>query len=234
MNNIHQTNEVQLSPVCVGFIMDGNRRWARERNLDIQAGHKTGEEVFYQTAQWVKECHIPHAVFYAFSTENWSRDSFEVTYLNQLFYDFACRMLAEVHERQMRIKVIGVLQKFSQELIEVIAELEQVSEQYATTTIWIALSYGGRAEIIDAVNTAVRTGKEVTEETFQQLLWSAEMPDPDLIIRTGGDQRLSNFLPWQSVYSELIFTSTYWPAFTKEEFMSILEQYAKRQRRHGR
>lgn len=231
-NSVH--DQVSRPPQCVGFIMDGNRRWATEQQLDTLAGHKAGEGVFYKVAQYIKDLGIPHAVFYAFSTENWSRQPAEVAYLNELFYEFVERMLSEIHERQVGIRVIGDLHKFSPTLVEKINELETVSAAYTETTIWVALSYGGRAEIIAAVNEAVRRGDVVTEESLSALLWSAGMPDPDLIIRSGGEVRLSNFLPWQSVYSELMFTPTYWPAFTKEEFLRMLEEYGNRQRRHGK
>lgn len=220
-------------PSCVGFIMDGNRRYAAEMGMESPAGHKAGEEKFYEVAQWVKEMKISHAVFYAFSSENWQRSVFEVTYLEALFLAFTKRMLAEVDTWQVRVRVFGELSRFSAELQTAITELETKSCQYEATTIWVALSYGGRAEIVNAVNEAVRSQTTVTVDSFRTLLPTAEMPDPDLIIRTGGDMRLSNFLPWQSVYSELMFTATYWPAFTKDEFMSMLSLYEHRQRRFG-
>jgi len=202
-NILTETDPPNHMPQCVGFIMDGNRRWAKERGCDSLFGHKAGEDKFYEVAQWVKDAEIAHAVFYAFSTENWFREKFEVAYLETLFLAFTIRILDEIHERQVRIRVIGELDNFQTELREKIAELERVSAQYEQTTIWIALSYGGRAEIVSAVNKAVVAGVTVTEASFPELLFTADMPDPDLIIRTGGEKRLSNFLPWQSVYSEL-------------------------------
>lgn len=213
--------------------MDGNRRFAREQGVPTIDGHRAGEAKFYEVAQWVKDAQIPHAMFYAFSSENWLRDIVEVTYLQQLFLRFTIRILGEVDEWKVRVRVVGERSRFSAELQSAITELEAASAEYSTTTIWVALSYGGRAEILAAVNAAVAKGETVDETTFKTHLWTAAMPDPDLIIRTGGDQRLSNFLPWQSVYSELIFTSVYWPAFTKEEFTRMLAQYGERQRRHG-
>ncbi len=221
-------------PTCVGFIMDGNRRWAKEQGLESLSGHKAGEEKFYDVAQWIKDAGITHAVFYAFSTENWFREKFEVAYLEALFLSFVTRILGEIHERQVRIRVIGDLGNFQIELRDKISELEIASVMYKNTTIWVALSYGGRAEIVSAVNKAVAAGNVVNEESFSELLVTVDMPDPDFIIRTGGDLRLSNFLPWQSVYSELFFTDTYWPAFTKDEFTGILAQYGDRQRRRGK
>lgn len=225
--------EKLLAPHCIGFIMDGNRRFAKERGEATLLGHQAGEAKFYEVAQWVKNIGISHAVFYAFSTENWLREKVEVTYLQDLFLSFTKRMTTEVTTWQVRVRVFGNLASFSDELQTAIAELEAVSAKYTATTIWVALSYGGRAEIIQATNQAIKNGVLVDETSFTKLLFTSDMPDPDLIIRTGGQQRLSNFLPWQSIYSELFFTPTYWPAFTNDEFTRILAQYGERQRRHG-
>jgi undecaprenyl diphosphate synthase len=233
MEDIHKNLETQV-PTCVGFIMDGNRRWAKEQNLPTLEGHKAGESVFYDSAQWVKELCIPHAVYYAFSTENWQRNPEEVSYLMQLFEFFLERMLGEIDGVQVRVKVIGKREDFSVHLQSLIERLEAVSAQYSGTTIWVALSYGGRSEIVAACNQAIVAGVPVDETSLAQYLQTKDMPDPDLIIRTSGEQRLSNFLPWQSVYSELFFTDTYWPAFTKEEFTRIVGQYGDRQRRRGK
>lgn len=208
--------------------MDGNRRWAKEQGLSTIEGHRAGAEVFEQVVRDVREANIPHAVFYAFSTENWQRTPEEVQGLMGLFLE----ILKE--RRGVRVRVIGDQAKFSSELQSAIAQAERETAGKTGTTVWVALSYGGRAEIVTAVNKAVEKGESMTEETFTKFLYTAEMPDPDLVIRTGGEQRLSNFLPWQSVYSELFFTNTYWPAFTNEEFTSILAEYETRQRRRGR
>jgi undecaprenyl diphosphate synthase len=221
-------------PQCVGFIMDGNRRWATDQGADTISGHQAGEEKFYEVAQWIKSLSIPHAVFYAFSSENWHRSELEVLYLQTLFLSFTKRMLAEVDDWECQIRVFGDLSNFTSELQTAIAELETASSKYNKTTIWVALSYGGRAEIVAAANRAVSLGVSITEDDFANLLQTVGMPDPDLIIRTGGAIRLSNFLTWQSVYSELMFTETYWPAFTKEEFTRMLAQYGERARRFGR
>lgn len=217
-------------PQCVGFIMDGNRRYARERGEETLSGHRLGAEVFKEVCRFVQEFNIPHAVFYAFSTENWQRSSEEVAYLLELFLELLGDLSAV---EDLRVRIIGRKSDFSAAIQEHIVTLEEKTTHNTGSTIWIALSYGGRAEIIAAVKEVMAAGGEVSEDNFQDYFWSKDMPDPDLIIRTGGEQRLSNFLPWQSVYSELFFTDTYWPAFTKEEFTSILEEYATRQRRHG-
>ncbi len=233
MNTLDTMAKVN-NPQCVGFIMDGNRRWAKEQGLATLVGHQAGEEKFYEAAAWIKEAVIPYAVFYAFSTENWLRDKVEVSYLMDLFEVFISKMIAEIKTTEVRVHIIGERRRFSPALQNLMNELEVVSAAYEGTTIWVALSYGGRAEIVSACNAAITAGVLVDENSFSTFLATAGMPDPDLIIRTGGDMRLSNFLPWQSVYSELFFSDTYWPAFTKDEFTRIVGQYADRQRRRGK
>ncbi len=218
---------------CVGFIMDGNRRFAIANNKTELWGHTAGKDKFIEVIDWVVEKKISHAVFYAFSTENWKRDKDEVEHLMFLFRVLLEQIKNEAEERKVNIRVIGRREDLPEDIQVSIKDLEE-KRLDRETTIWIAFSYGGRAEIISAVNKAIKKGKEVSEIEFGKLLWTAEMPDPDIIIRTSGEKRLSNFLPWQSVYSEMFFTDTYWPAFTKDEFMSILEEYASRERRIGR
>jgi len=213
--------------------MDGNRRWATERGLPTLDGHTRGLERFIESVGWVRECGIPHAVYYAFSTENWRRSQEEVAYLLHLFSTNIHVLLGNLDAHKVRWRVIGRREDFPADLVAVVEELEQASKHYTETTVWIGLSYGGRAEIVTAVNAAIKKGELVDETSFAQYLWTTTMPDPDLIIRTGGEQRLSNFLPWQGVYSELCFTTTEWPAFTKAEFLRMLEAYAKRTRRIG-
>lgn len=223
---------------CVGFIMDGNRRWAKAQDKSPLEGHSKGGDVFTEIATAIRDAHIPHAVFYAFSTENWSRSPEEVSYLMDLFHKFldeADRKLSDDTEKKVHVRIIGRVEDFSADLQKRIAELhERDKEVEADTTIWVALSYGGRAEIVEAVNRAVAAGESVTEESFNDLLWTARMPDPDIIIRTSGEQRLSNFVTWKSVYSELFFTETHWPDFTKTELESIIAKYHDRQRRKGK
>lgn len=220
-------------PTCLGFIMDGNRRWAKEQNLPTLEGHQKGLEVFLEGVRWVRDTSVQHAVFYAFSTENWKRAEDEVAYLMTLFSELLNRMTEQLTEEGVRVRVVGRREDFSSTLQERIKELEEKSSRFSGTTIWIALSYGGRAEIVEAVNEAIKNGEMVSEEDFAKLLWTAELPDPDMIIRTSGEQRLSNFLTWQSAYSELYFIDKHWPALTKADFEDILAEYAKRERRHG-
>ena len=213
--------------------MDGNRRWATEQNLPTLEGHRKGLDVFLDVVRFVRDEKIEHAVFYAFSTENWKRSEIEVQYLMTLFSSLLKRMSEDLDEEGVRVRIVGRREDFSPDFQEQMKELEEKSSRHTKTTIWIALSYGGRAEIVAAVNEAVRKGVEVDEASFERLLWTAEMPDPDMIVRTSGECRLSNFLTWRSAYSELYFIDKHWPALTKDDLKDILFQYAKRERRHG-
>src|SRR3989344_1778454 len=225
------------TPVCVGMIMDGNRRWAREQGLATLEGHRKGFEKLKEVLGWVEVRGIKHLVVYAFSTENWGRVEEEVSYLMDLIRRVFAREskeLAEIKERRGRLRFIGERARFHPDIQEALAHAEEETKG-GTCTLWGGLSYGGRPEIIAAVNKLVEEGREsVGEEDISNALWSAGMPDPDLIIRTSGEQRLSGFLPWQGVYSELFFTKTYWPAFSEAEFDAILAEYASRERRRGK
>jgi undecaprenyl diphosphate synthase len=224
-----------IKPNCIGFIMDGNRRWAKERNFPTLKGHQEGSKRLKEIIKNASELGINNLIFYAFSTENWKRSEEEVSYLFKLMEkEFA--NIKEVHESKLKVKFIGERDKFSKGLIKLIENLEEDTKNYENGLVAIALSYGGRAEIVNAVNNIIKEGKheEVNEEIFSNYLWTKNIPNPDLIIRTGEAMRLSNFLPWQSVYSELYFTSTYWPDFDKEELEYALEAYSERERRMGK
>jgi undecaprenyl diphosphate synthase len=233
MSNPEKTSPV---PACVGIIMDGNRRWAKQAGKPTVFGHTAGYENLKTILRAAADSGVEHVVCYAFSTENWRRLEEEVGYLMGLFE----RALVEYVTRDLRdlsgvsIHFIGDRSRFSERVCALMEKAEAVGEGTTPTfSVWVALNYGGRPELVRAVNQAVAAGHPVTEETFSQLLDTAGMPDPDLIIRTGGEMRLSNFLPWQSVYSELFFTDTLWPDFSPAEFQSILDAYAERSRRYG-
>lgn len=174
-------------------------------------------------------------VCYAFSTENWNRAEEEVAYLMTLLKEGLSEFSEENKKKgkNTNIRIIGERSRLSTELQQAIADTESQNSVSPELTVWIALSYGGRAEIVDAVNRAVQNGKIVDETSFENLLWTEGMPDPDIIIRTSGEKRISNFLLWQCAYSEFFFIDTLWPDFGKTEFQSILEQYATRHRRKG-
>ena len=230
---------------CLGFIMDGNRRWAKEQDLPTYEGHKRGGEVLGDFITYVRDAGIAHAVFYAFSTENWNRSEEEVTYLMGLFRDWLQKISQRLDEQnsessndeeKIKVRIVGRRDDFAPDIIEQMNELEEKSQQFtdAKTTIWMALSYGGRTEIVEAVNQAIKNGDPVDENSFEKLLWTADMPDPDMIIRTSGEHRLSNFMTWRSVYSEFYFLQKHWPALTEDDFKDILQEYSRRNRRKGK
>jgi undecaprenyl diphosphate synthase len=221
-------------PECVGIILDGNRRWAKEHDLPTFEGHRRGFDRLIDCVRWVRGRGIPHLVVYAFSTENWSRMEKEVSYLMDLFRESVEKTLTEMAKDNVRIRFIGKLAMLPNDLQEAITRLEESSANNTAITLWICMSYGSRAEIVSAAASLTKSGDEATEENFAQHLWSAGMPDPDIIIRPGGEKRLSNFLLWQAAYSELFFIDALWPDFSEKILDDVLKEYAERERRHGR
>jgi undecaprenyl diphosphate synthase len=228
--------EPQRIPQCVGIILDGNRRWAKARGLPTLEGHRVGLlETYKNIAKHAGARGVGHLVAFMFSTENWQRSEEEVGYLMNLFRAAGTKHLQELIDENIRVRFVGQHERFAPDLQEIMAKIEADSAAKSGMTAWICLSYGGRAEIIAAVNRLLEEGREtVSEEELRGAMWSADMPDPDLIIRTSGEQRLSNFLTWQGVYSELFFTNTFWPDFSPAEFDAILAEYAVRERRRGK
>lgn len=222
-------------PTSVGVIMDGNRRWARENGLPTMEGHRQGLDKIRELVKWAQEAGVHEVILYAFSTENWKRSLDEVSYLMDLFEFAFGKWMDELIKEEIQIRFIGDASQAPEKVRKVMKETEEKTASGTKGVLAVAFSYGGRAEILDAVNTLLAHKKEhVTEEEFKNTMWSKGLADPDLIIRTSGEKRLSNFLTWQSVYSELFFTDTKWPAFTQEEFNAILAEYASRERRHGK
>ena len=222
-------------PRSVGVIMDGNRRWAKAKGLPTSEGHLRGFEHIRELISWCKDASVEEIILYAFSSENWHRSEEEVRYLMDIFEHSFSDTLERISEEGVRVRFIGEIARFSGGLQEKMRRLEEESAQGTAGTLAIALSYGGRPEILATVNRLLKEGKtEVNEQGFRDAMWSAGLLDPDLILRTGGEQRLSNFLTWQSAYSELFFLDTLWPDFSKEEFDAVLEEYATRDRRHGK
>ncbi len=229
------TGQVRI-PACIGVIMDGNRRWARERGLPTLEGHRAGYEKLREVVSWATDAGVGTVIVYAFSTENWNRSAEEVGYLMDLFRTVVAREAEEMRKKNARLMFVGDRARFSSDMQDLMRRAESDTTSGTAGRLVVALSYGGRAEIIAAARALCAEGvpaERVTEEVFAEKLWTAGIPDPDLVIRTGGETRLSNFLPWQSVYSELFFTSTLWPDFSKEEFDRILTEYAGRERRRG-
>lgn len=221
-------------PTSIGIIMDGNRRFAKAKGLPSLEGHRAGYEKMREVIQWCKESGVRNLVVYAFSTENWNRSEEEVTYLMDLFRAVIETIVEEAKKNNARVIFLGERTRLPHDVVERIKWAEEETATLSSFTLGIALSYGGRAEIIDAIHRIPKGSLgSLTEQEFSNLLWTKDIPDPDLIIRTSGEKRLSNFLPWQSVYSELFFIDGMWPDFTREEFDRILKEYEARERRRG-
>ena len=217
--------------------MDGNRRWAKSKGLPTLEGHRRGYDRLKDVVRWAGEAGVTHLVIYAFSTENWKRTKEEVGYLMDLFRWVLKEEVAYFIKEEVKVTSIGDTTSLPPDIQEGIRGVEEKTKQFSKLHVVLALSYGGRKEILAAARAIVAkgfSGTDVTEEDFQKNLWTHDIPDPDMVIRTGGERRLSNFLPWQSVYSELFFSDTFWPEFTKEEFQNILNEYSERERRHGK
>ena len=220
---------------CIGIIMDGNRRWARAHNKPVFEGHSEGYKKLQDVVRWARESKIEHVAAYAFSAENWQRSEEEVGYLMKLFRFILSNETKKMIDEHVRVCFIGDRSRFSEDIQKGMEKMERETAVDFDITLHVAMSYGGRAEIIAATNALINEGvKSVTEEEFSKKLWSYPMPDPDLIIRTGGEQRLSVFLPWQTVYSELFFVEAFWPEFQQEEFVKIIGNFGARERRMGR
>lgn len=230
MNETHDT-----VPHCVGMIMDGNRRWAKQRLLPTVAGHQRGLDTLKKMTLAARDRGISHVVVYAFSTENWKRSEEEVTFMLDLIRErFGSGLTDELGREGVRIRVIGQHEKFPEDIQRIFADSESATAHNDRITLWICASYGGRAEIVAAAKALERAHEAITEESLAGALWSAGMPDPDIIIRTGGQRRLSNFLLWQSTYSELFFLDTYWPDLDEHMLDDVLKEFAQRKRNFGK
>jgi undecaprenyl diphosphate synthase len=218
---------------AVAIIMDGNARWARKRNLPIAAGHRAGTKALRRTVEAAIDLGLDSLAVYAFSTENWNRPQNEVQLLMKIFTETIERELPDLVRQGVRTRFIGRRDRAPAALQDRMAALESETEGNRRLNLWIAFDYGGRAEIVDAANRAIASGREVDEQTFASYLNAPEMPDPDLLIRTSGELRVSNFLLWQLAYAELVFVDTLWPDFGEEELRAALDDYASRRRRFG-
>jgi undecaprenyl diphosphate synthase len=218
-------------PICIGIIMDGNRRWAKKHELPTYKGHMAGKDTLKHVIEWASEAGVQHLICYAFSTENWTRPKEEVVAIEQLLIEGLKHEVEELAEKGIKLRFIGERGRFSEETQTLMTHAEEVTSE-GRHTLGVALSYGGRAEIVQAAQCAAQSGV-VSEESLAQSLWTTGIPDPELIIRTGGQERLSNFLLWQSAYSELWFTDTLWPDFSKEEFLKALVDFEGRKRNFG-
>jgi undecaprenyl diphosphate synthase len=230
----------RLVPRHIAIIMDGNGRWAQARGLPRIAGHQRGAEAARRAVVAAAELGVPYLTLFGFSSENWKRPSTEIHDLMGLLRHYLRGEVAELHRNRVRLKVIGDFTKLAPDIISLIENAEGMTRDNDRITLTIALSYGGRAEIVAAVRAIARqaasgslAAEAIDEACFSRHLFTAELPDPDLVIRSSGEQRLSNFLLWQSAYSELVFTKTLWPDFSKRDLERAIDEFSGRERRYG-
>lgn len=221
----------------LAIIPDGNRRWARERGRPILEGHQAGFRVLKQAAVWCRDFGIEYLTIFAFSRDNWKRSEKEIDCLVKLAIKLFSREVQWALEEDIQIRVAGDRPGLSAQIQRRIKEAEEKTRSNNKLILTLALNYNGRSEIVEAFRQIIKQGKkagEINEDLVSRSLWTAGLPDPDMIIRTSGEQRLSGFLTWQSIYSELYFLSKYWPDFNKGDLETALDDYKQRSRRFGR
>ena len=220
----------------IGIIMDGNRRWARSRGLPAILGHREGVKAVERTLIAAKELGIPCVSLYAFSTENWKRPKSEVLGLMGLLKYYMKLKLEELNKENARIRFAGNISALSEDIQEILLDAEQKTRNNDSMQLVVCLNYGGRQEILDAVNKMIGDGVSlpVTEDVFRKYLYLPDLPDPDLLIRTSGELRMSNFWLWQGSYSEFYFTDKFWPDFGKPDLEMAIADYYRRERRYGK
>lgn len=217
--------------------MDGNRRWAKEKNLPSAMGHKKGVDSLKNILRACNDFSIKYLTVYAFSTENWNRKKEEVEFLMNLVAVTLTNELAEMHKENVQIHFIGDLTKLSDKLQKILANAVETTKNNTGVVLQIALNYGSRDEIVHAVQKIVESGvksDQIDEQLISENLYTAGVPDPDILIRTGGEQRISNYLLWQIAYSEIIIRSEFWPDFDKNSLKDSILEFGKRQRRYGK
>lgn len=234
-------NSDTIIPAHIAIIMDGNARWAKSKNLPLKIGHKTGSENLRKVAESCIEIGVKYLTVYAFSSENWDRPADEVEYLMKLLEEYLEKETAPLIEKDVKIIISGNLERLSHSIKSKIAAIEEKTKNNKALTLNVAFSYGSRQEIVDAakkIALEVSQGKisvnEINEKLLSDNLYNSEIPNPDLLIRTAGDLRISNFLLWQIAYCELYFTKTYWPDFSKKELLQAISDFNKRERRYGK
>lgn len=235
------TNQIQNNPRHVAIIMDGNGRWAKARNLPRTAGHQQGIEACKRAVRSAGELGVQYLTLFGFSTENWSRPATEVNELMRLLRMYLRSETAELHRNNVRMQMIGERSAFSDDLLELIENAEKLTQDNDGLNLTIALNYGGRDEILRAASDmallmkdkGIEPSYENAQEYFGSFLMTREIPDPDILIRTSGEQRISNFLLWQCAYTEFIFTDVLWPDFDKRDLEQAIEEFQGRDRRFG-
>jgi undecaprenyl diphosphate synthase len=225
-------------PRHIAVIMDGNGRWAKQRFMPRVAGHQRGVEALREVVKACRDLGVEYLTVFAFSSENWRRPAEEVSFLMTLFLKMLEREVAKLHKNNIRLKIIGDRVRFDDKLKQTMRDAEQLTANNSALTLTIAVNYGGRWDVMHAVQNMLREhpslAQTFTEEDLQPYLSMSDAPEPDLFIRTGGEQRISNFMLWQLAYTELYFTATLWPAFDRKELGKAIASYQKRERRFGR
>lgn len=227
--------DIQL-PAHIGFILDGNRRWAKKHGLPVYEGHLAGYNALKDVAVAAHEAGVKYISAYVFSTENWKRSADEVKGLMSLVLKLVKSDLPEFHKRNVRLKVAGSREGVEPKIIKAIENAEAVTANNTGGELVLCFNYGGQLEITEAVKKIVQAGvnaDDITEDLIAQHLYAPEVPPIDLVVRTSGEQRLSNFMLWRAAYSELMFIDKHWPDMTKDDVTAIMEEYKKRQRRFG-
>ena len=235
-SSLSASDKHSLLPTHIAIVPDGNGRWAEKRGLSRLEGHREGMENMYRLIEYVDEYNIPFLTLYGFSTENWNRPEEEVFGLFTSLTGFIKRTSSDVHRRGIKINHIGRIAELPEELRQAINDAVKLTENNTGMTLNIAFNYGGRAEITDAVRRIIHAripSRKITEEVIESYLYTAGMPSVDLLIRTGDERRLSNFLIWQTSYSEYYFTRVLWPDFQRKDIDKALEFYRRRKRRFG-
>ena len=242
MSPNNNTSKIITTPLPrhIGIIMDGNGRWAKNRGLLRSNGHVRGAEVFKNITLYCSKIGIKFLTVYAFSTENWSRPKIEVDFLINLFKKQLSKALKDFSRENVKVNFLGDISTFPSSLVSLINDVKKASENNTGMVLNVALNYGGRSEILNAAKNLVKEvlagnldESRISLKDFENNLYTQSQPDPDIIIRTGGEIRTSNFLIWQSAYSEYFFTKTLWPDFTKEDLNNIIDEFSKSKRRFG-
>ena len=221
-------------PEHIAIIMDGNGRWAQKRGLPRFYGHREGAKAVERVIDYSLEFNIKYLTLFAFSTENWGRPKEEVDTIMSLLVEYINKKVPYLIERDVKLRFMGRRKDLPEMILKSVEEGEEKTKNGKKMELIIALNYSGRAEIVDAVNAILQDGKEVNEENFKGYLYLPDVPDPDLLIRTSGEIRISNFMLWQLAYTELHFTEVLWPDFSKDDFIKALYDYQSRERRFGK
>lgn len=231
-------SELEIVPKHIAIIPDGNRRWAEKKGVDKKEGYATGIRHIGDVLKWCKECGVPMLSMWGFSTDNMKRDASEVATLFDLFRKNLQEAINsdDKNKSELRVRFFGRVSVFPQEIQYMMKKAEEITAgKERKYQLNLLLGYGGREELVDAINTLLKKGvKEVNEKMVSENLYTKDIPDPDLIIRTSGEQRLSGLFPWQSCYSEFYFEEKLWPDFSKDDFVKALNEYSKRKRRYGK